>query len=195
MKSFPTFEETQEQSASRGTSPLRHSNHRSSHVALQRASGCPLGLRGGGGGGVRVNAPRPPRGRPPRPLHRTPAPPPSGAPRQATGSEGVTVARVDAVGVALRVVLSGHPSTTCGPAPFTCGPGRPRVPRPLAPSPLSRPSSPLHLRWRPRLLPNLSKGSCRSQGLRPSPCGGPGPMGGTRNLWPAPSPRLPSQPT
>jgi hypothetical protein len=178
MKSFPTFEETQEQSASRGTSPLRHSNHRSCHGALQRASGCPRGLRGGG-----------------VPLHSTPAPPPSGAPRQATGSEGVTVARVDAVGVALRVVLSGHPSTTCGPAPFTCGPGRPRVPRPLAPSPLSRPSSPLHLRWRPRLLPNLSKGSCRSQGLRPSPCGGPGPMGGTRNLWPAPSPRLPSQPT
>jgi hypothetical protein len=46
--------------------------------------------------------------------------------------------------VAHQVALSGHPSTTRGLAPFTCGPGRPRVPRPLAPPPLSRSSLPLH---------------------------------------------------
>jgi hypothetical protein len=49
-----------------------------------------------------------------------------------------TVARVVAVArlvseAALQVALSGHPSTTHGLAPSTCGPGHPRVPRLLAP--------------------------------------------------------------
>jgi hypothetical protein len=69
------------------------------NLLLQRASGCSLRLRGGGG-------------------------------------VATTIARVDAVAhraarVALRVALSGHPSTTRGLAPFTCGPGCPRVPWPL----------------------------------------------------------------
>jgi hypothetical protein len=136
------------------------------------------------------------------PAPRTPAPPPSGAPRQTAGFGGLTaevvvvVIRADAVAMACReavvvprVALSGHPSTACGLAPFTCGPGRPWVPRPLAPPPLSRSSLPLHPRRHPRLLPSLSKVFCHSWGLRPNPCGGLGLTGGTRSPSPAPSPR------
>jgi hypothetical protein len=108
----------------------------------------------------------------------------------------VAVARVDAVAVACweamvahRVALSGHPSTTRGLAPFTCGPGRPWVPRPLAPPPLSRSSLPLHPRRHRRLLPSLKKVLCLSRGLRPSPCGVPGLTGGTHSPSPAPSSR------
>jgi hypothetical protein len=75
-------------------------------------------------------------------LHRTSAPPSPGALQQPPGSGGVTaaVARVVAMarrvaGEALRVALSGHPSTTHGLAPSTCGPGHPRVHRLLAPPP------------------------------------------------------------
>jgi hypothetical protein len=104
------------------------------------------------------------------------------------------VARVDAVArraieAIHRVAPNGHPSTTRGLAPSRCGPGRPRALRPLVPPPLSRFSLSLHLRRRPRHLPSLSKGSFPSQGLRPHPCGGPGPMGGTRSLSPTPSPQ------
>jgi hypothetical protein len=165
----------QERSASRGASPLRHCDHRSRHDALQRSSGFPLCLRGGGGSSS-----------------------PHFGPRRlelfgsllARGG-GVVVARVDTVArrvaeAALWVVPSDHLSTTCGLAPSTCGPGRPRVPRPLAPPPLSRSSLPLHLRQRPPHLPSLSRGSFPFRGLRPSPCGGPGLMGGTRSLLPTP---------
>jgi hypothetical protein len=123
------------------------------------------------------------------PLHRTLAPLPPGAYRQPTGSGGVAVAVARrAAGAALRVALSGHPSTTRGLAPSTCGPGHPRVPRLLAPPHLRMSCLPLHRRLRLRPLPSLSSGSFPSRGLRPSPCGGPGPMGGTSSLSPAPSP-------
>jgi hypothetical protein len=112
------------------------------------------------------------------PPHRTPAPLPSGALRQTASFGGLAVARADALAVdrraavvAHRVALSGHPSTNRGLAPFTCGPGRPRVPRPLTPPPLSRSSLLLHPRRHPRLLPSLSKVYYHSWGLRPSPCG------------------------
>jgi hypothetical protein len=79
-------------------------------------------------------------------------------------ANAAVVARADAVAVACReavvaprVALSGHPSTTRGLAPFTCGPGCPRVPRPLAPPPLSRSSLPLHPRRHPWLLPSLGR--------------------------------------
>jgi hypothetical protein len=152
---------------------------------LQRTSGCPLRLRGGGGGGVLLTALRP---RCPLELRdRLLA---SGGLAAAVTA---VVARADAVAVARReavvahwVALSGHPSTTRGLAPFTCGPSRLRVPRPLTPPPLSRSSLPLHPRRHPRLLPSLSKVFCHSRGLRPSPCGGPGLTGGTRSPSPAP---------
>jgi hypothetical protein len=122
--------------------------------------------------------------------------PPFGALRQPTGSGGVAVvvaavvARVDAAAGAIhRVAPSGHPSTTRGLAPSRCSPDRPRAPRPLALSPLSKFSLPLHL-WRcPRHLPSLSRCSFPSQGLRPHPCGDPRPLGGTRSLSPTPSPQ------
>jgi hypothetical protein len=111
-------------------------------------------------------------------------PPPPGALRQPTSFRGVTVVvaavvtRVDAVArraaeEAPRVAPSGHLSTNLGLAPSTCRPSHPRVPRPLAPPPLSRSSLPLHLRQRPRHLPSLSRGSFPFRGLQPSPCGGP----------------------
>jgi hypothetical protein len=122
-------------------------------------------------------------------------PPSPGTLRQPNGSGEVAdvVARVDPVtrqaAEARQVVPSGHLSTTRGLAPSTCSMGRPRVPRPLAPPPLSRSSLSLHLRQRPRHLLSLSRGSFPFWGLRPSPCGGPGQMGGTRSLSPTPSPR------
>jgi hypothetical protein len=166
MKPFPTFAETK-------NDLLLEELRLSATAALQRSSGCPLCL---GGGGFLFTALRSP---PPRAL------------RQPTGSGGVAVERVDAVArrateAALRVVPSGHLSTTCELAPSTCGPGHPRVPRPLAPPPLSRSSLPLHLRQRPRHLPSLSRGSFPFQGLRPNLCGGPGLMGGTHSLSPTP---------
>jgi hypothetical protein len=86
-------------------------------------------------------------------------------------ARAVAVAR-SAAGAALRVALSGHPSTTRGLAPSPCGSGHPRVPRLFAPTPLRRASLPL-LRWlRLRPLPSLSRGSFPSRDLRPSPCGG-----------------------
>jgi hypothetical protein len=113
----------------------------------------------------------------------------------ALGGLAATITRANAVAVdcraavvAFQVVINGHPSTTRGLAPFTCGSGRLRVPRPLTPPPLSRSSLPLHLWWHPRLLPSLNKVFYRSRGLRPSPCGGPGLMGGTLSPSPAPSP-------
>jgi hypothetical protein len=82
-------------------------------------------------------------------LHHTSAPPLPGALRQPPGSRGVAVARVVTMarrvaGAALWVALSGHPSTTRGLTPSTCGPGHPRVPRLLAPPPtglLCRPTA------------------------------------------------------
>jgi hypothetical protein len=71
-------------------------------------------------------------------LHHTSAPPLPGALRQPPGSRGVAVARVVTMarrvaGAALWVALIGHPSTTRGLTPSTCGSGHPRVPRLLAP--------------------------------------------------------------
>jgi hypothetical protein len=59
----------------------------------------------------------------------------------------------------------------------------------LAPPPLNRSSLLLHLRQRPRHLLSRSRGSFPFRGLRPSPCGGRGQMGGTRSLSSTPSPR------
>jgi hypothetical protein len=103
------------------------------------------------------------------------------------GGVAAVVARVDAVARrAAEAAPSGPLFTIRGLAPFTCGPGRPRVPRPLAPPPLSGSSLPLILRQRPRHLLSLSRGSSPFRNLRPSPCGGPGLMGGTRSLSPTP---------
>jgi hypothetical protein len=149
----------QKRYASRGASPLRRCNHRSRHGPLQHTLGCPLRLRGGS---------------------YSPHSGPAALWSSVTdcwlrgGGGGLAVARADAVAVARRevvVALSGHPSTTRGLAPFTCGPGRPRVPRPLAPPPLTRSSLPLHPRRHPRLLPSLSKVFCHSQGSDPAHVG------------------------
>jgi hypothetical protein len=104
-------------------------------------------------------------------LHRTSAPPSPGALQQPPGSGGVTaaVARVVAMarrvaGEALRVALSGHPSTTHGLAPSTCGPGHPRVHRLLAPPP---PPSPVFFVAPPLAAP--SSPPPPHQGILPLP--------------------------
>jgi hypothetical protein len=104
-------------------------------------------------------------------LHRTSAPPSPGALQQPPGSGGVTaaVARVVAMarrvaGEALRVALSGHPSTTHGLAPSTCGPGHPRVHRLLAPPP---PPSPVFFVAPPLAAPSAPPPP--QQGILPLP--------------------------
>jgi hypothetical protein len=66
---------------------------------------------------------------------------------------------------------------------------KPKAPnRPLAPLPLSRSSLPCTSSGALGSSPASAWGFYRSQGLQPSPCGGPGLMGGTRSLSPTPSP-------
>jgi hypothetical protein len=165
----------QERSASRGASPLRHCDRRSRHGALQRSSGCPSAS-----GGV--------------PLHRT------SVPRCLELFDGLL-----ALGGRGRGRNSGRSGTTGGRGSSPGGSQWPSFYNPWtgtihmwpgpsagasAPPPtLSRSSLPLHLRQRSRHLPSLSRGSFPFRGLRPSPCGGPGLMGRTRSLSPAPSPR------